>query len=61
MVTGGGGGGLETPGPVRPWFQNNVRRGHHYCMVSVNGHTLKMKAFDLEDRLFDVLVIEKPE
>ena len=25
MITGGGGGGLETPGPFRPFFQNNVK------------------------------------
>ena len=33
----GGGGGLETPAPTRPFFQNNVRRGHHYVMVHING------------------------
>ena len=60
MITGGGGGGLETPGPVRPWFQNNVRRGHHWCYVAVNGGTLELKAFDLDGRLFDVLKIVKP-
>jgi predicted phosphodiesterase len=61
VITGGGGGGLETPGPVRPFFQNNVRRGHHYVMVYVNGSTLEFKAFDLDDRLFDTLVIKKPQ
>lgn len=59
MITGGGGGGLETPGPIRPFFQNTVRRGHHFCFVTVNGKTLEMKAFDLEGQLFDVLKIEK--
>jgi len=59
MITGGGGGSLETPGPIRPFFQNTVRRGHHFCFVSVNGKTLEMKAFDVEGRLFDVLKIEK--
>ena len=59
MITGGGGGGLETAGPYRPHFQNNVRRGHHYCMVAINGGTLEFKAFDLENRLFDTLTIEK--
>ncbi len=59
MITGGGGGSLETPGPGRPYFQNNVRRGHHYCMVAVNGQILEIKAFDLEGQLFDHLVIEK--
>lgn len=59
MVTGGGGGGLETPGPFRPAFQNNVRRGHHYCIVAVNGGVFEFKAFDLENRLFDYFKLEK--
>lgn len=59
MVTGGGGGGLETPGPFRPFFQNNVRRGHHYNMVYVNGSVIELKAFDLEGTLFDYTKIEK--
>ncbi len=59
MITGGGGGGLETPGPVRPFFQNTVRRGHHYVMVRINGGTLEFQAYDLEDRLFDFMKIEK--
>ncbi len=59
MITGGGGGGLETPGPFKPWFQNNVRHGHHYCMVAINGPVLEFKAFDLENRLFDAKQIEK--
>jgi 3',5'-cyclic AMP phosphodiesterase CpdA len=59
MITGGGGGGLETPAPTRPFFQNNVRRGHHYVMVHINGGTLEMKAFTIDDRLFDYHKIEK--
>ena len=59
MITGGGGGGLETPGPIKPFFQNNVRRGHHYVMVAIAGKILELKAYDLENRLFDVLKIEK--
>lgn len=59
MITGGGGGGLETPSPVRPFFQNNVRHGHHYVMVSLNGGTLEMKTFSLEGRMFDYLKIAK--
>ena len=59
MITGGGGGGLETPAPTRPYFQNNVRYGHHYVMVHVNGGTLELKAFTLDDRLFDYLKLKK--
>ncbi len=59
MVTGGGGGGLETPGPYRPFFQNNVRRCHHYLIVAINGNTLQLKAFSLDDELFDTVTIYK--
>ncbi len=59
MITGGGGGGLETPGPSRPFFQNNVRRGHHYVMVAINGNVLELKAFGLDDKLFDTMKIQK--
>lgn len=59
MITGGGGGHLETPGPVRPFFMNTVRRGHHYAMVRINGSKLEFQAYDLDNRLFDQMVIEK--
>ncbi len=59
MITGGGGGGLETSGPVRPFFQNTVRRGHHYSMVRVNGSKLEFFAYDLEGRLFDTFTLER--
>lgn len=53
MVTGGGGGPLERPGPFRPGFQRHVKQGHHFCYVAVNGGHLEIQAFDLEGRLFD--------
>ncbi|MCO6042393.1 metallophosphoesterase [Aeoliella sp. ICT_H6.2] len=60
MIVGGGGGNLETPGPYRPFFQNQVRRGHHYVMVHINGQTLELRSYDLDDRLFDTVQIKKP-
>ena len=60
-ITGGGGGGLEAPGPVRPDFNNTVRQGHHYCMVRVNGGTLEFFAYDLDNQLFDHMRIDKAE
>jgi acid phosphatase type 7 len=59
MITGGGGGGLEQAGPIRPPFQNNVRRGHHFVYAAINGQTLEMKSFDLEGRLFDTMTVTK--
>lgn len=59
MITGGAGGSLESAGPFRPFFTNTVRRGHHYCMVMVNGGTLELKAYDLEGRLFDMVTLRK--
>lgn len=59
MITGGGGGGLETPGPIRPFFQNTVKHGHHFSYVAVNGNTLELKSYDLEGRLFDTTMIQK--
>jgi acid phosphatase type 7 len=59
MITGGGGGGLEQAGPIRPPFQNNVRRGHHFVYVAINGGTLELKSYDLEGRLFDSWTLSK--
>ncbi len=59
MITGGAGGGLETAGTFRPYFTNNVKHGHHYCMVAVNGGTIEIKAFDLEGRLYDTVTLKK--
>lgn len=61
MVTGGAGGNLETTGPYRTNFQHRVRRGHHYCYVTVHGGQLDIKAFDLDGRLFDQIVINKDQ
>lgn len=59
MITGGGGGSLETPGPFRPYFQNTVRRGHHYTMVRINGTTIEIQAYNLNNELFDQVTIQK--
>lgn len=59
MITGGGGGGLEQAGPIRPWFQNNVKRGHHFVFVAINGTTLELKSYDLDGHLFDTTTLQK--
>lgn len=59
VVCGGGGGGLETHAPTRPELSNRIRHGHHYCVVSINGSTFSMSAFDIEGRKFDDLMIKK--
>ncbi|MGE3881235.1 MAG: LamG-like jellyroll fold domain-containing protein [Planctomycetota bacterium] len=59
IVTGGGGGRPERAGPIRPYFQNNVREGHHFCFVAIHGDTLEFKAFDFDNDLYDVTTIRK--
>ena len=59
LVTGGGGGHLETPGPFRNGFSQIVQRGHHYSMVWINGSTLEYKAYTLEGLLFDSFSLKK--
>ncbi len=59
MVTGGGGGGLERPGPFRNAFSNVVHRDHHYTMVHVNGRMLEVRVYDHEGRLFDTFTLDK--
>ena len=59
MITGGGGGGLERPGPWRLPFSAKVYSGHHYCLVSVHGPSLRIEAIDLEGRIFDFIELSK--
>ena len=59
MVTGGAGGSLETHGPYRPAFQRHVKRGHHFCYVTVHGGELQIQAYDFEGRLFDQATLKK--
>ncbi|MGI6139582.1 MAG: metallophosphoesterase [Candidatus Hydrogenedentales bacterium] len=59
MVTGGGGGGLETAGPWRSPFTAKVYRGHHYCLVNVFGPTMRIEAYTPEGQLFDFLELRK--
>jgi hypothetical protein len=60
LVMGGGGGGLESASPTRPWFTQRVYRGHHIGQIMISGKTLQFQAFDLEGRLFDTMDIVKP-
>ncbi|MGC6459271.1 MAG: metallophosphoesterase [Akkermansiaceae bacterium] len=59
LITGGGGGHLETHGPFRNGFSQMVQRGHHYAMVWVNGTHLEYKAYTLEGLLFDSFSLKK--
>jgi predicted phosphodiesterase len=59
MVTGGGGGGLENPGPFRTAFSNVVHRDHHYAMVHVNGKHIETRVYDVEGQLFDTFTLDK--
>ena len=59
MITGGGGGPLETPGPFRPFFQNTVKRGHHYSMARVTRDKFEFFAYDINGTLFDTFSVLK--
>jgi acid phosphatase type 7 len=59
MITGGGGGGLEKTGPWRLPITAKVYSGHHYCMVTVHGPTLRIEAYNLEGNLFDFIELRK--
>jgi predicted phosphodiesterase len=61
VVSGGGGGGLESPSPQRTWFSLHVNRTHHYCHVAVFDRTLAFKAYDVEGRLFDSFEMTKAD
>lgn len=59
MITGGGGGGLEKAAPWRLAHAAKVYSGHHYCMVTIHGPKLRIEAYDLEGRLFDLYEMSK--
>ncbi len=59
MITGGAGGPLERSVPFRPGFQRHVKRGHHFCYVTVHGGELEIQAYDFEGRLFDHVRLAK--
>jgi predicted phosphodiesterase len=60
IVSGGGGGGLESAAPQRSWFSIHVQRGHHYGFAAVYDRTIQFKAYDVDGRLFDTFELTKP-
>ena len=60
VTSGGSGGGLEEFQRTRTPFMANGKRSHHFLYFAVNGHTLQMRSYDLEGRLFDTMDMHKP-
>ncbi|MBN8246077.1 MAG: metallophosphoesterase [Verrucomicrobia bacterium] len=60
IVSGGGGGHLESAAPQRSWFSIHVQRGYHYGFASVFDRTIQFKAYDVDGRLFDTFELTKP-
>lgn len=60
IVSGGGGGGLETAAPNKAWFSVHVNRAHHICYVTIHDRTIQLKAYDIDGRLFDTFEFTKP-
>jgi acid phosphatase type 7 len=59
IQAGGAGGNLEDFAPTRAWFSAKTYRGHHYCIVGVNGGSLSFKMYDTEGKLKDFLELRK--
>ncbi|MCO5239033.1 MAG: metallophosphoesterase [Chitinophagaceae bacterium] len=55
--TGGAGGRLENPAPIRSWFTNKLRTVHHFGYVRINGSTLEYQAIDENGVLFDSFLL----
>ena len=59
LTSGGGGGPLETPGPIPAWFKAEVKRDFHFCNIAINGKQLNLRAIDQNGVLFDFLDLHK--
>ncbi|MFW5696977.1 MAG: metallophosphoesterase [Fimbriimonadaceae bacterium] len=59
VQTGGAGGNLENAAPTRSWFSATTYRGHHLCILEVNGNRIDFKMVDLEGRIRDRFTLEK--
>ena len=60
LLCGGGGGNLEDFAPNPVAFSSKVHRGHHYCLVNVEGRKLESRVYNLDGALIDIFSIEKP-
>ena len=59
VQTGGGGAELEDFAPTRSPFTAKVKSDWQYCLVTINGGTLQLSAFDIEGRMYDYLQLTK--
>jgi predicted phosphodiesterase len=58
IVTGGGGGALDTERVAYwPLFTVEYSR-HHYCLMKIDGNTLSWKVYDTTDQLLDTFTLK---
>jgi len=59
IQTGGGGAELEDFAPTRSWFTAKLLSNWQYCLVTIYGDVLEMKAYDIDGRMYDFLKLQK--
>lgn len=59
LLAGGGGGNLEDFAPNPVSFSGKTYRGHHYCMVDIDGGELELRMHDLGGDIRDIFRLQK--